>query len=120
MNCTGCSKEMDPAKKNNDGHLVCSLCGRAIVPLSHEDIAGFAINPYAPPLPADARPKRPAQRFDKQFWWGIGCLAGGFLLSAISVNFLLFGNGVMPIYVIALGPTLILVGMMYLFFWYGD
>ena len=143
MKCTQCDAEFEFTSASVQEIAVCPQCGRTHVPLQDGSLAKklpmrsvfdkppdpaerpleaveFSINPYIAPQSNVSRPKRPPRKFDSQFWRGVGCLTGGIILSIISINFLLFGSGVMPMLVIALGPALILAGMIYLFFWYGD
>ena len=84
------------------------------------DPTSLKINPYASPSTSTTRPKRPPRQLDAQFWRGLGCLAVGAVLSVIGVNFLLYGEGVMPMFIVGGGPILIMVGLIYLFFWFTD
>lgn len=84
------------------------------------DIPSFAINPYASPSTSTSRPQKPPRQIDNNLLRGLGCLAGGIVLTIIGVNFLFFGSGVMPFFVVGGGPILLMVGLIYLFFWFTD
>jgi hypothetical protein len=144
MKCAGCRSSIDATNVNAIGLIVCPHCGRA-----HEqsaamndasgggtpenpfreqssfreessDIPSFAINPYASPSSSPSRAKKPPRKLDNNLLLGIGCLAGGIVLTIIGVNFLFFGSGVMPFFVVGGGPILLMVGLIYLFFWFTD